>query len=549
MKTRASILWGVLISALVTAPLMALLYLGEQAADLPFVPFEVFDWLARTLPGDVIVRSIDALVRLIRALELGETSSTAKTLESLAALALVAGVVSAAGALLFVLLERRAMRDENRPALVPGALAGIAVAVPLIAISLSVTRVSTPDEVSAAWLLSAFAGWGAAIAWLGARLGTLAPTTQAATVTAGAPVMAQRLSRRAFLIRVGGATATLTVVGAGIARTLELLDQRAYRALIEERREAVLPPGLPNAGDPVEPAPGTRPEYTPLEDHYRIDINVRPPELDAANWRLQIDGLVDRPLALTLEELKTGFPAHDQYVTLACISNPVGGDLISTTRWTGAPLQDVLARAGVQPGATHLKIISADGFYETVALDLVNSDRRILLCYHWDGIPLLHQHGFPLRIYIPDLYGMKQPKWITAIEAVDEDEDGYWVVRGWDKVARMKATAVVDVAASDRSFERDGQTLIPIGGIAHAGARGISKVEVRVDQGPWVEAQLRAPLSETTWVIWRYDWPFEAGRHTFAVRCTERDGRAQIAAEQGTYPSGATGIHTLTRSL
>jgi hypothetical protein len=172
-----------------------------------------------------------------------------------------------------------------------------------------------------------------------------------------------------------------------------------------------------------------------------------------------------------------------------------------------------------------------------------------MLTYHWDGIPLLYEHGFPLRIYIPDRYGMKQPKWITDIEVMDHDEEGYWVVRGWDKEARMKATSVVDVIADDMPIERDGQVFIPVGGIAHAGARGISKVEVRVDEGDWQEAELRAPLSETTWVIWRYEWPFEAGKHTFAVRCTESDGSAQIEDVQGSMPSGATGIHTRTRTL
>ncbi len=239
----------------------------------------------------------------------------------------------------------------------------------------------------------------------------------------------------------------------------------------------------------------------------------------------------------------------NRYVTLACISNPVGGDLISTTLWTGASLRDVLERAGLKATATHVKITSADGFYETVAIKLIYSERRVMLAYNWDGIPLLHKHGFPLRIYIPDRYGMKQPKWITDIEVVDRDEDGYWVARGWDKDAIMKATAVVDVVASDMTADQGGVTVVPVGGIAHAGAKGISTVEVRVDDGPWVAAQLRQPLSDTTWVIWRYDWPFEPGRHTFAVRCTDGDGTLQDEARAGSHPSGATGIHKVTRSL
>ncbi|MBN1562238.1 MAG: molybdopterin-dependent oxidoreductase, partial [Anaerolineae bacterium] len=324
-----------------------------------------------------------------------------------------------------------------------------------------------------------------------------------------------------------------------------------YKDFIRENRQASaqMPDDLPNAGDPVAPAPGTRPEYTPLEDHYRIDINIRPEEIDPAAWRLTFHGLVDEDTAFSLDDLQSNYEPLHQYVTMSCISNPVGGDLISTTYWTGASLQAILADVPIQAGATHLKITSADGFFETVALDLIESDPRIMLAYNWDGIPLLYKHGAPLRIYIPDLHGMKQPKWIEDIEVMDHDEDGYWVKRGWDKVARMHTTSVIDVAASDMTFERDGQVFVPVGGIAHAGARGIAKVEVRVDEGEWVEAQLRTPLAATTWVIWRYDYPFAAGDHKFEVRCTDGNGDLQTDERTGTFPDGATGIHSLTREI
>jgi DMSO/TMAO reductase YedYZ molybdopterin-dependent catalytic subunit len=359
------------------------------------------------------------------------------------------------------------------------------------------------------------------------------------------------LNRRQFLIRVGATTATLTVVGAGIARYLEVMDERDYQNQIRKNRAASAQVAgmLPNQDDPVTPAPGTRPEYTPLADHYRIDINVRPVEVNGETWQLNITGLVDHPLSLTLDDLQKNYDPVDQYVTLACISNSVGGDLTSTTRWTGASLQEVLADAGLQSNATHLRITSEDGFYETVALDLVNSERRIMLTYNWDGIPLLRDHGFPLRIYIPDRYGMKQPKWINTIEVIDHDEDGYWVERGWDKVAQMKATSVIDVVATDSTFQQGGITYVPIGGIAHAGARGISKVEVKIDDGEWNEAKLRHPLSETTWVIWRYDWPVKSGHHTFYVRCAEGDGTPQIEKDASSHPSGATGINQMSRTI
>jgi DMSO/TMAO reductase YedYZ molybdopterin-dependent catalytic subunit len=172
-----------------------------------------------------------------------------------------------------------------------------------------------------------------------------------------------------------------------------------------------------------------------------------------------------------------------------------------------------------------------------------------MLCYAWDGHELPIDHGYPLRIWIPDRYGMKQPKWITGIEVTDEYKEGYWVERNWDEVARVKTTSVIDTVAANAIIEDGDQELVPVGGIAFSGARGISKVEVRVDGGPWQEAKLRSPLSETTWVIWRYDWPFEEGEHTFEVRCAEGDGTPQIEEESDNRPSGATGIHSYEATL
>jgi hypothetical protein len=197
----------------------------------------------------------------------------------------------------------------------------------------------------------------------------------------------------------------------------------------------------------------------------------------------------------------------------------------------------------LKPGASHLKLSAADGFYEVVALETIRADERVMLAYAWDGLPLEPKHGFPLRIYIPDLYGMKQPKWLQSIEVLDHWEEGYWVERGWDRTARMKATSVIDTVSVNMMLSTaDSETRIPIGGIAHAGARGISRVEVRMDDGAWTEARLRAPLSGTTWVLWRYDWRFVPGKHTFTVRCYDGQGALQIVEPAPPHPSGATGL-------
>jgi DMSO/TMAO reductase YedYZ molybdopterin-dependent catalytic subunit len=552
-RSVSSAATGALMGAFLTAALMAVLYLADQGAGLPLAMYDLFDWLARVLPGKVITRVIDFMVEAIERSGAGETSSTAKTIENILAMItfFFGGVVT--GAILFAVLRRFDVRLRDYARFGPGLITGVIAAVPMILISRDVNVTATASESAGTlWLAVTILGWGALLSWTYYRLEEATAPPPAVETRQSVPLAtAEQISRRQFLIRVGAASATLTIVGAGIGRYLQYLDDKEYEDLIKRRRAAAenIPDNLPNADDPVQPVSGTRPEYTPLEDHYQIDINSRPPEIDGETWRLRITGLVDNPLTLALDDLKTRYDPMHQYVTLACISNPIGGDLTSTTRWTGASLQDVLADAKPQGSGTHLKITSEDGFYETVALDLVESEERIMLAYNWDGIPLLYKHGFPLRIYIPDHYGMKQPKWITNIEVTDHDEDGYWVVRSWDKIAQMRATSVVDVVAGDMTYEQEGQVYVPVGGIAHAGARGISKVEVRVDDGDWVEAQLRLPLSETTWVIWRYDWPFESGRHTFAVRCYEGDGTAQIAESNPTKPSGATGIDKLTRSL
>jgi hypothetical protein len=238
----------------------------------------------------------------------------------------------------------------------------------------------------------------------------------------------------------------------------------------------------------------------------------------------------------------------DQYVR--CRASQLGRrDLISTTRWTGVPLHILLDEWNLSPDAHYLKISSADHFFEYVFIDLARQDERVMLAYAWDGQPLEEKHGFPLRIYIPDHYGMKQPKWITEIEAVSAWDEGYWVRRGWSEAALVRITSVIDTVAVDAAYEQGGATFIPVGGIAYAGDKRISKVEVQVDGGEWVEAELRDPISDTTWVIWRYDWPFAGGEHEFRVRCYDGDGTPQIERNEDSGPEGATGIHHVEETI
>lgn len=532
MKKPGAFIGG-FVGASLTAPLIAVFYLARQLAGLPFPPFDLFDWMARVLPGRIITFGIDLMVSIIRSVSPGQISALAKTAEQLTAIAQFMAVGILAGMILFVVLPKK--RGSGYGLVL--VLAAVA-AIPIALISLSITRMATVAAIAGGlWIMIAFAGWAATLVWVHRRLMAIG----AADADAGEDFV-KRIDRRKFIIRIAGATAVITVVGAGVG------------ALIARRRRsavAIDPSGLwssnnplPNKDSKVEPVSGTRPEFTPLHNHYRIDINTSPPEVNEQAWRLKIGGLVEKPTELTIDDLRNKFEPLHQFITLSCISNPIAGSLIGTTRWTGVSLQNILADVGLRENATHLRLKSADGFHEVVALESIMADQRIMLTYAWDGVPLKTEHGFPLRIYIPDRYGMKQPKWIESIDAIERWEEGYWVSRGWDRNAQVRATSVIDSVALDMMIaQADETTLVPIGGVAYAGARGISKVEVRVDDGEWREAQLRDPLSDTTWVIWRYDWPFQAGKHTFTVRCFDRGGAQQIETESPVHPSGATGLH------
>jgi len=538
---------GALLGAVLTAPLMALMYLADKLVGLPFVPFDIFDWIARVLPGAVVTFGIDAMINTLLFLKIS-VADAAKTAEQLIALTqfFVMGVIM--GAVAFAVMKPRITKPDLLSGLVIGALFGL----PAMTISVAVGSSSLHPILIIVWLLVLFLGWGLAFNAVYARL--LYPKTSPGEV---APEMegdekemrgVQKLNRRQFLILVGTSAATITVVGSGVGAVLASTERRKREeelgdTLAHNVDETSRSP-FPNADDPVMSAPGTRPEYTPVKDHYKVFLKLEPEVIDGASWMLPITGLVDNPLMLTLDDFRTRWEPRDQYVTLSCISGRIGTTLISTTHWTGVSVQDVLATAQVRPEARYLFITSADGFYETVSIDLINSDERIMFCYAWDGNTLPTDHGFPLRIWIPDRFGMKQPKWITGIEVTDKYREGYWVERHWSETAMVKTTSVIDTVAVNAIIENGDQRLVPVGGIAFSGDKQISKVEVRVDEGNWAEAELRSPLSETTWVIWRYEWPFQAGEHTFEVRCYDGAGNLQIMKETPARPDGATGVHS-----
>jgi DMSO/TMAO reductase YedYZ molybdopterin-dependent catalytic subunit len=517
---------GALAGALLTAPLIAVSYLGWMFAGLPFAPFDLFDWVARALPGPIVTFGIDATVAVSRALNVGNMGAMAKTAEQAAAVGglFLAGVIG--GAVLFGALS---LSDE--PALLLGAILGAILGGFALVIEQQLNRIASAPFLAGPWVFATFVAWGLAFGWVYDRLREAGGGANSGF----GPVKniedvddvddAEAPGRRRFLIHLGGTTITTT-----FAATLlgVLAGNRGDSDILGGGGRWSDTHAPPNADAAVVPVPGTRPELTSIERHYRIDTDTRAPRVDGARWRLKVDGLVARPLALTLDDLRQYEPMH-QFVTLSCISNPAGGDLIGTIRWTGVSVKRLLQEMILNAAATHLRITSTDGFSEVVAIETIRNDERIMLAYAWDGTPLPAEHGFPLRIYIPDLYGMKQPKWIDTIVAIDRWEPGYWVARGWDRDGHVTITSVVDTLRTDGETAGGRLKRVAVGGIAYAGSRGVSRVNVRVDEGEWQDAQLREPLSGTTWVLWRADLSVPQGEHVFAVRAVDGQGRPQAA--------------------
>ena len=531
--------YGALAGGLLTAPLVGLLYLVDKLAGLPFVPYALFDWIARVLPGPVVTFGIDLMIDGLLLMGLS-VAAAAKTGEQAAAILLLFFIGVGGGVLFFGIAKTRNVQPRLTSGLVAGALFGL----PMMAVSLPMGQSTVNPIITFLVLMILFLAWGISFVPAYGRSVSVKPELPAAEEGVRSVSV---IDRRQFLIRLGAATATITVLSGGLGAVLAQNERRQLdQAVLGSMDKSDMPKRrpFPNAGDPLVPAPGTRSEYTEVADHYQVFLRTEPTFIDIATWSLPITGLVEHSLELTLDDIMHNYESRDQYVTLSCISGRIGTTLISTTWWTGVSLQKILADVQPKSGARYLIITSGDGFYETVDLDLIASDERIMLAYAWDGEPIPFDHGFPLRIWIPDRYGMKQPKWITGMEVTAEYQEGYWVERSWDEVAQVKATSVIDTIAVNDIIKIDNQRLVPVGGIAFAGDRGISKVEVRVDSGPWELVQLRAPLSETTWVIWRYDWPFQEGEHTFEVRCAEADGTPQIEEKQGNRPDGASGIHS-----
>jgi DMSO/TMAO reductase YedYZ molybdopterin-dependent catalytic subunit len=305
-------------------------------------------------------------------------------------------------------------------------------------------------------------------------------------------------------------------------------------------------------------APFVASELTPNDKFYRIDTNLIVPSVDANAWRLNVRGLVrNGPLQFTYDELKA-MPSTSEYATLECISDKIDGDLISTAYWKGVPLKTILEKAQVLPEAIYIVFRCSDGYDVGIPLDRGLMDGTIL-AYEMNGVPLPAEHGFPVRAIVPGLYGMMNAKWITEIELVNTVYEGFWQRRGWANNAKYQTHSkiVFPGDALRNRFEELSTNAAsigsksPIAGVAFAGDRGISKVEVSTDGGnTWQSASIKDPLSSNSWVLWALDWiPQNRGKYNIVVRATDKAGNMQTAEIRDTYPNGATGYHSVEETV
>lgn len=291
------------------------------------------------------------------------------------------------------------------------------------------------------------------------------------------------------------------------------------------------------------PVSGQAPEVTAAADFYYVSKNLAgDPMVNGQDWRLAFTGMVEKPYTLSYAQLRA-LPQVRQYHTLECISNEVGGDLMSNGYFTGVSLADALNAAGVQQGATSLIFKAADGYSDSLHLAQA-LDERSLIVYLLNGQPLPTAHGFPARLLIPGLYGMKNGKWLTELSVASGDYDGYWEQRGWTREAKVKMTSRIDTP-------HDGDLLVArpmsIAGVAYSGAQGISRVDVSVDAGKtWSPAQMRRPLGALTWTLWAYPWTPTPGSHTLIVRAIDLQGAVQSYASAPPLPDGASGYHVIS---
>jgi DMSO/TMAO reductase YedYZ molybdopterin-dependent catalytic subunit len=349
-------------------------------------------------------------------------------------------------------------------------------------------------------------------------------------------------ARRRFLQALAGG-AVFTAVGGLLAG-----KWRGATAGVSEARNLV---DLPIAVSPAPPIPataeakvdGVQPLVTPNPDFYRIDTALTVPAVDPDTWMLKVTGMVDREIELSFADL-LAIPLIERHVTIACVSNNVGGDLIGNARWLGWPVRELLALAGPQPGSDMVLSKSTDGWTAGTPLEVLTDSRDALLAVGMNGEPLPLEHGFPVRLVVPGLYGyVSATKWVAELKVTRfADDVAYWTPRGWSERGPIKTSSRIDVPRDGRPVKAG---TVMFGGVAWAQHTGIRKVELRTNRGKWQEAELAEGISLDTWYQWKLSMELSEGQYEVQVRATDLAGRVQDEQGRPPAPDGATGFHTI----
>ena len=284
-------------------------------------------------------------------------------------------------------------------------------------------------------------------------------------------------------------------------------------------------------------------EITPNSSFYRVAIDIFDPSVDASSWSLQVSGSVKNPMSYSLSDLQNSFQGVEQYNTFECVSNQINSNLIGNAKWTGVKISDILgAGGGANSGAQYVVFYSVDGYSVAIPLSKALMTDSIL-AYMMNDQTLPQKHGYPLRAVIPGLYGMMSAKWINKIDVVDSPYQGYWQTRGWSNTGIVQTVAFITIPSNRATVSLSQYGSVILGGMAYAGDKGISKVEVSVNGGnTWQTAELKKPLSSETWALWAFEWkPSQTGTYNIYARATDGTGSLQTSNSTNTFPNGATG--------
>lgn len=509
--------YGLVAGALAAAASLAF---GELVAGvsgtIPGLVLAAGEWIVDVTPGDVAARGI-------------ETAGTADKPILLWGVAIVSILIGA-------LLGEASARHSRTIGFVGFALFGV-----FGGFAVARNPVS-PTAASWFWALGAAAVGVWVLAFLLDRLPRPVGPRAPAEYPSG-----PRATRRTFLAWSAGAGAAVLAT-AGVGRRI-----RAISAA-EKARDAITLPARPATSAPVTTAPtaigelvdtsvGRSPYITPNADFYRIDTALSIPQVDPASWKLSFTGLVDNPYELTYDDI-LAMDLEDHTITLSCVSNEIGGNLVGNATWTGIALDALLDRAGVQDDADQIVGRSRDDWTAGFPTQVIGDGRNALLAVGMNGEPLPIRHGFPARLVVAGLYGyVSAVKWIEEINLTTWDAfDGFWVPRGWSKLGPMKTMSRIDVPRRDAKV-RTGVT--PVAGVAWAPTRGISKVEISIDNAPWTECDLGKVTTDESWVLWHTTWDAPVGRHAISVRCYDGVGELQPRGPADPRPNGAEGRHTI----